>query len=163
MDIDRLWHSYTRYRSMWAAQYQGQRVSRILTSANALPLASGVTMNIGSVDLPVGDWDLMAEVWVAVTSGTPNIQLIAAAITNVSATIPSDPSLLVAVNIQEPQQPRTGSGTGAVVPVVGPYLSLATPTTYYLCAQVTWTGTGTLTVFGKVEGRFSPSTASGSS
>jgi hypothetical protein len=160
MDLDLLWASYTRYRAMWAAQYQGQRASRILASANALPLANGVTLNIGSVELPAGDWELMAEVWVSVTSGTPNLQLIAAAISNVGATIPSDPSLLTAVNIQEPQQPRTGSGTGAVVPIVGPYLNLTTPTTYYLCVQVTWTGTGSLTAFGKVEGRFTPSGAS---
>jgi hypothetical protein len=160
MDIDLLWRSYTRYRAMWAGQYQGQRVSRILTAANALPLANGAVLDIGSVDLPAGDWDLMAEVWIAVTSGTPNIQLIAAAISNVGATIPTDPSLLTAVNMQEPQQPRTGSGTGAVVPVVGPYLSLATPTTYYLCAQVSWTGTGSLTGYGKVEGRYTPAGSS---
>jgi hypothetical protein len=160
MDLDLLWASYTRYRAMWAAQYQGQRASRILTAANALPLTNGVTLNIGSVDLPAGNWDLQAEVWVAVTSGTPNLQLIAAAISNISAMIPTDPSLLTAVNIQEPQQPRTGSGTGAVVPIVGPSLSLTTPTTYYLCAQVSWTGTGTLNAFGKVEGRFTPSGAS---
>jgi hypothetical protein len=159
MDLDLMWADFMRYKAMWAAQYQGQRASRILTSANALPLTSGAVLNIGSVDLPPGNWDLQAEVWVSVTSGTPNIQIIAAAISNVGATIPTDPSLLTATNIQEPQQPRTGSGTGAVVPIVGPCLSLATPTTYFLCAQVSWTGTGTLTAFGKVEGRFAPSTA----
>jgi hypothetical protein len=87
MEPDLLWGAYQRYRSMWERQFQGKRASRILTSANALPLTNGAVLNIGSMELPVGNWDLQAEVWVSVTSGTPNIQIIAAAISNISATI----------------------------------------------------------------------------
>jgi hypothetical protein len=137
-------------------QAPGQYASRVVPSANALPLTNGVTLNISSVVLPAGQWDLMAEVWIAVTSGTPNIQAISAALSNVNATIPSDPSDLTAVNFEEPQQPRTGGGTGAVLPIAGPWITTTTPTTYYLCARVSWTGTGTLTAFGMMGGRFFP-------
>jgi hypothetical protein len=132
-----------------------QYISVIVTSANAIPVTSGVTINLGSRSLPAGKWNLSGEVWFSVASGTPNIQRIAAAISNQSATIPTDPTDVTAVNLQEPQQPRTGSGTGAVLPV-WLLLELATATTYYLCAQVSWTGTGTLSVFGKIAARVLP-------
>jgi hypothetical protein len=132
-----------------------QYVSSIVTGANAIPVTSGVALNLGSRLLAAGKWNVSGEVWFSVASGTPNIQMIAAAISTQSATIPTDPSDLTAVNLQEPQQPRTGSGTGAVLPI-SLLLELAAATTYYLCAQVSWTGTGTLGVFGKFAARVLP-------
>jgi hypothetical protein len=134
----------------------GQYASRIVPSANALALTSGVTIDVISVPLPPGQWFIGGEVWVTVLSGSPNLQLIAAAISGASATIPSEPSDTSGVNLQEPQQPRTGAGTGAVLPIAGVFLNLSVQTTYYLSAQVIWTGTGTLGVFGKIAGRFYP-------
>jgi hypothetical protein len=140
----------------WFAIGPGQYASRVINGANGIALTSGVTVNIAQVLLPAGRWDLMGELWISVTSGTPNLQSLIAALTPTSAAIPADPSDLTAVNWEEPQQPRTGAGTGAVLPVVGPWLNLASPTQYFLVASVTWTGTGTCVGYGMLGGRFFP-------
>jgi hypothetical protein len=135
----------------------GQYVSRIVPSASALALSSGVAIDIISVSLPRGHWSLSGECWFAVTSGTPSIGQLGCWIGDTSSTFPGDPADHMAVNVMEINQSRSaGAAVGFVLPLGIAIVDVTTPLTIYLTAQASWTAAGTLTCYGKLAGTQTP-------
>jgi hypothetical protein len=146
---------YGRQNKAWTKIKVAQYQSVIIPVASAVPLSTGTPVNVGTVTLPAGVWFVSGELWISVTSGTPAIQQISAAITNASATIPTGPSDSTGLNLREPQQTfLSGSQLGAVLPIAPVYLTPTISTPYYLVASTSWTGTGTIVAFGKIAGRY---------
>jgi len=138
-------------------QRPGQYASAIVPSAGRVTLTSGVAANIATVTLAPGEWSLGGEVWINIDAGTPSIQGIAGSIGAVSGRLPSDPADDTAYNVQEINQSRSaGSLVGFILPLSGLYLDLTAATIYYLIAQATWTGGGTISAYGKIAGRVLP-------
>jgi hypothetical protein len=130
--------------------------SRIITSAQQIAIpATDMIIDIAHVTLPPGQWDLNGEVWVVVTSGTPNIDRIAASISPHSASAPADPADGLAVNAQEPQQPSAGGRAriGHVLPLAMLRANVKVRTDYFLSVMVSWSKGGAFAAYGKIAGR----------
>jgi hypothetical protein len=129
----------------------GVHASVIVPSVNAVALPNGTPVNVASVPIPGGYFKISGELWIGVSSGTPSIQTLAGAITETSATIPSDPAENVGVNLMEINQSRSaGTGAGFILPISTSILTITTPGTLYLVAQASWTGAGSLMGYGQL-------------
>jgi hypothetical protein len=134
-----------------------QYFSTVVPSANAIAATNAVTQQVASLALEAGKWFVGGEVWASVTAGTPTINIVAAAVSLVSAGPLGDPADNLAGCVFEPNQPRqTGSIIGWVLPLVPAYLNLATATTVYLNAQASWTGAGGMQLYGKITAQGTP-------
>lgn len=111
----------------------GEYISSTLASGSALPISSGVPLNITSISLTAGDWDVSGSV-ASIPSPSASIALQTAAISQVSATLPTLPNAGGSTLLQ------IASGFGAQAGQIiccGPMrISLATTTTVYLVAQI---------------------------
>jgi hypothetical protein len=128
---------------------------RIVASADKIALPNGSAVNVMSTPpLPAGQWVIDGEVWFNVDAGTPSIQQLVAAIVDTSLLIPTDPAIGYGVNLMEVNQSRSaGTQVGFVLPVSAVYVPVTDPLVYYLVAYATWTGTGSLSAYGKLSGR----------
>ena len=147
--INSLWYQY-----VGATPGGGIYTSNIVLQASAIPVTSGVALDITTLSLGAGKWICGGEAWLRVTNGSPNVQLIAGSIGLVSTPTITNPSDQLALHTEEPQQTfLSASVAGHVLPIVGPYFDFATPTTIYLSATVTWTGGGAISAYGKIFAR----------
>lgn len=125
------------------------QVGEVISSVIAGPgttLSTGVPINITSIALTAGDWDVTGDVWVVV--GTGAATLVQGAINSVSANPPA-----IALGVSRTQLTTTfAASTAMVVPLSPCRVSLTATTTYYLIAAVTFPS-GTTTAYGKIWAR----------
>lgn len=125
-----------------AAGYLGEYMSSVIIQAGAVKPATATVVNITSLTLTPGDWDIWGELWV----GTPvGLTAVYAGLTTVSATIPSDAAdgtARSAVTVS-----GFGSGLIDVFPLRSVRASLAASTVYYLAGRGDYTS-GSLSLFG---------------
>jgi hypothetical protein len=124
----------------------GQVISTNTTSA--VTLATTVPINIASISLPPGDWDVQGEIWFALTGVA---QVLTAGINNVSATQPTVSALNTAYNRIQGAAAGVYSGNWTL-PVRTCRVSLAATTTYYLIAFCNFS-TGAVTCTGNIWAR----------
>jgi hypothetical protein len=92
--------------------------------------------------------------WFRVTAGTPTVNSIATVIGPNPGTNPTDPADDVGIHRIEPQQAKqAGTTVGVVLPLTGVRANLSGSTAYYLTANIVWTGTGTILLYGKISAR----------
>lgn len=115
----------------------GEYVSSTVLAGSAVAYTNGVSMNITSISLTAGDWDVWGTV--APIPGT-QIQAVQGWVGTVSATAPTLPngggSVFLPVALT--------SGQGCVLPVGMMRLSLSATTTVYLGANISSTANGTV-------------------
>ena len=125
------------------------QIGEVISSLVASPgvtLTNAATANITSISLTAGDWDVCGEVWVSVGTGAPTS--LHGGIGPTSATLPGSALNTSRVSLISTVAPSAV----AVMPLRMCRVSLATTTTYYLVAQVTFPS-GTTTAFGSVIAR----------
>jgi hypothetical protein len=141
-----------------AAGEVGEYISSTVLVAAAKAANTGVNVDVTSISLPAGDWDVQGQIWIAATGtmtretlATVNVTGIAAWVSKVSATIPTVPAgslqSFFGINI---------ALTSANLPVLTSgrvRFSLSATTTIYLSGIVTFTGTGPLGLYGFIGAR----------
>jgi hypothetical protein len=126
------------------------QVGEVISSAVASPgitLTTSTPVNVTSISLTAGDWDVSGEVWCNV--GTGGATALQAGIGSTSATLPPSPgpnsarvSLAAAVT----------ASSFPILPLAKCRLSLAATTTIYLVAWATFPS-GTTTAYGVISAR----------
>ena len=128
-----------------AAGSVGEVISANITTG--VPLTTGVAINVTSISLTAGDWDVSGEVWLAAGTGGATAAL--AAINTVSATLPTTSSLATAM---AGGLFTVGASYPFVLPLRSCRVSLNATTTYYLIGQLNFT-TGACTATGNIIAR----------
>lgn len=124
----------------FASGYVGELFSSVVTAASNTPFTSGTTVNLTSLTVPPGNWDIFGNMGM---NSTTSISATVAGINTTSATIPA----------QELTSYLFPNGAASVVRMVVPTLSvnISTTTTYYLV--VNSTGVGTINMYGRLLAR----------
>jgi hypothetical protein len=130
-----------------AAGEIGEYISSSVASGSAVSLTTGVTVNVTSISLTAGDWDLRGGVFLT-NVGTPTA--LVGAISTVSATVPA----LGTPTESLFQLLGSGFTVGAtqVLPLGTSRQSLSGTTTFFLVAIENFTG-GAATAYGKISAR----------
>lgn len=132
-----------------AAGSVGQLIETIVLVGSAVAMTSTVSVNIASVSLTAGDWDVWAEFWTAPAAGTTTSK-IQAGITQTTGTLPTVPATGTSLNT------LTGITTAATesvtIPVASCRQSLSGTTTVYLVANTTF-AVSTMGGYGKISAR----------
>ena len=120
----------------------GEVISSLVTTG--ITLTNNVAVNITSISLTPGDWDVQGEVWITGASAATSFT---GAINTVSATVPPT----IALNTARTQVGGTLSAANLLA--LSPCrASLAVATTYYLIASCVFTA-GTVLTTGKIWAR----------
>lgn len=116
-----------------AAGAVGEYISSNIPFGTPVPLASGTPVNITSIVLTPGDWDVSATVGF-LPAGTTTTTAVGGGISTTSGTMPVAPAAggYIGMNYATP------AGQGNVLPVGITRFSLATTTTVYLVGQSTF-------------------------
>lgn len=125
----------------------GEIVSSLVAVGSPVSMTTNTAMNVTSISLTAGDWDVQGSVNFINTgstlTGSPNVQ---AGINTTTATIPVDGSEcssgLLGVTLTNTD--------GIAIP--RKRISISTTTTVYLCAKAVFT-IGTFTSYGALTGR----------
>ena len=125
----------------------GEYISSTVLAGNALSVTTATPLNITSISLTPGDWDVRGSV-VFVGAGSTVLTQVTAAIGQTSATLPTLP----AADGYSQISGTLGTGTTQVLSAGVTRVSLAITTTIYLLAQATFT-TSTLTAYGFLAAR----------
>ena len=130
---------------------QGEMISSVLLVASAISLTTNVVVDVVSISLTAGDWDVWGS-GVFVTGATTNMSDVRICVSNVSATFKTVGGINYPATIQQftPYVPGSTTfcfGTGTVG-----RLTLASTTTIYLVARATFT-VSTMTVNGSIQAR----------
>lgn len=129
-----------------AAGMVGEIISATVLSGAAVALTSGVFVNITSISLPAGDWDVNA-VGVMSPAVTTQVQIFSVGISTTSATLPALPSTGFAqIQSNGTTQPFYHLTTGVV------RISIAATTTVFLIGYCAFT-TSTNAVYGQIRAR----------
>ena len=129
-------------------------ISTVVPQASALTATSNVITDVATLSVPAGDWIIEGELWFRVTAGTPTVNSIATTISPNATASPTDPADNAGIHRIEPQQAKqAGTTVGNVLPVVGVHANVSATTLYYLTANIVWTGTATILLYGKITGR----------
>lgn len=121
------------------AGYIGEFQSATVASGSAVSMTSGGTINITSLSLTAGDWDVSGVVAILAAS-TTQFRAIEGGIGTTSAAIPdlaTGASAIIAYSSQTP-------GINFGFPVGPTRISLAATTTVYLCASAVFSAPGCL-------------------
>lgn len=125
----------------------GEIVSSLVAVGSPQAMTTNTAMNVTSISLTAGDWDVEANVNFINTgstlTGSPNVQ---AGINTTSATIPVDGS-----EVSTGLLGVTLTNTDGVT-IPRKRVSIAVTTTVYLCAKAIFT-IGTFTSYGQISGR----------
>ena len=146
----------------------GEFKSATILAAQAVAAVSGSTIDVSSIVLSPGDWEVQGQIWVAaspgsaerraeggVRSGEPlgsiNVTGISSWVSSTSATKPTVPvgSMQSLIGIQI----ATTSANLPVVPSGRVRFNVAVSTTVYLSGILTFTGAGPLGLYGYIEAR----------
>jgi hypothetical protein len=125
----------------------GEYICQSVSLNSAIALTSASPIDITSLSLTPGDWDLRATVWFAGNS-TTTVSLAQSGISQISASFPN-PGTTDRQNqlFSAPFTPFT-SATMSLPPVIIRE-SLSVPTTIYLVGQATFSA-GTMSAFGQI-------------
>ena len=131
--------------------YLGEVVTSAIAAGGALPLTSGVALNITSISLTAGDWNISGSV--AYTSAaTTNITQLRGGYNDTSMTFPGNIVGLDYNATYNNYAPYVPGATTSVLPLVQGRLLLSTTTTVYLIASGVFT-VATLSAFGMIQAR----------
>jgi hypothetical protein len=131
-----------------AAGQIGEVISNNVVSPG-VTLATGTAVNITSISLTAGDWDISAEIWLTV--GTGAVSGMQAGLGVVSATVPSVSAIntsRIALNVSG----GLTASAGLVQSLRPCRASLSAPTTYYLTVLAVFPS-GTTTAYGNIWAR----------
>ncbi|HJY89164.1 MAG TPA: hypothetical protein VJ255_02760 [Candidatus Acidoferrum sp.] len=123
----------------------GEVISALRLSTAALTLTTGIGVNIATINLTPGDWDVQGNAWFAVGVSATNLQ---AGITNVSATIPAETS----IGLTRVTENIALAGGGQMRSISPCRVNVTVNTTYYLYASLSFPS-GTCTVYGSIWAR----------
>ena len=137
-----------------------QYLSTIVPSANAVPAVAGTTQQVAALSLAAGDWTIDGELWLA-ASGAPSVTSAIASLSQTPAgAVGNDPKDDMSASLTEPGTAKqVGTAYGWIMPLAPMRVSAAAATTVYLNCQANWTGTGSLSLYGKIAARGSPASA----
>lgn len=130
----------------------GEFISKTVLQANAVAANTGQTINITTISLGPGDWDVQGQIWIAATGtrAATNVTGIGTWVSATSAAMPTVPAgslnSLFGINIALTAQLPVLT-TGKV------RFSIATTTTIYLSGLTTYTGTGPIGLYGYIDAR----------
>ena len=139
----------------------GEFKSVTVLVGQAVAAVSGSTIDVSSIVLSPGDWEVQGQIWVAASpgggaqSGEPlgsiNVTGISSWVSSTSATKPTVPvgSMQSLIGIQI----ATTSANLPVVPSGRVRFNVAVATTVYLSGILTFTGAGPLGLYGYIEAR----------
>jgi len=122
----------------------GQSVSALVAAGSAAALTTNTGLNVTSISLTAGDWDVEGNVNLSAAAAT--ITAMSAGITATSATVPADGS-----EIYNGQQTVTASMTTSLT-MPRKRISIAATTTIYLVARSTFSA-GAVSTFGSITAR----------
>ncbi len=112
----------------------GEYLSTVVLIGSKVVLTSTVSVNIATLGLTVGDWDVSAELWLDTNAAT-TVSVVKAGITTTTGTIPTIPANGTGLGVS---YPASLTGEVPVVPVGPVRISLATITNIFLVANVTF-------------------------
>ena len=130
-----------------AAGYVGEYISSTVLSGSALSITTATPLNITSISLTAGDWDVWGNVVFVGASSTVTTQ-VTAAISTTTATLPTLPGGGGYAQISG----TLGTTTTQVLPTGITRISIASTTTVYLVAQAAFT-TSTMSGYGALNAR----------
>jgi hypothetical protein len=123
----------------------GEWLSSVVASGSGL--ANNIPVNVTTLALTAGDWDVRGEVWFTLGGGpTGDVE---AGIGLTSATIPGTPGVGSRVTQNWVHTP----GTGQVLALASSRLSLAAAGTAYLVAEVGYSSGTAPVAYGRIEAR----------
>lgn len=135
----------------------GEYVTSIVTTGSAVAMSGGIAVNITSIALTAGDWDIFGSVWVSTSASGSNLVNFAAAISNASgettatgATVPSDAFDYQHINVGEVA--NRGAGVALGITGLHAHSISASSQTIYLNAR-TGSGSDSLLGFGILRAR----------
>lgn len=131
-----------------AAGYVGEVQQSIVASGSALALTNNVPLNITSISLTAGDWDVSGVVSY-ITGNTSVTTYFISSISTTSATLDTNNWYLFSFN---GSYTAAGTNTTHLAPVSVLRASLSGTTTYYLVAQAGFTVAG-VSAFGRIYAR----------
>ena len=129
-----------------AAGFVGELIESEILVGSAVPQTTGTSVNITSVSLTAGDWDVFGSYFTNMAGGTTPTGF-EVAIHTVSATLPTRPNKGAGVMMN-----CSGVGQNYGMPVGRKRLSLSGTTTVYLVASASFTGS-TLSGYGYLGAR----------
>lgn len=115
----------------------GEFSSSVILVGSAIAITSAATVNITSVSLTAGDWDVAGEGWITFAGSPSAVSIVGAGIGVTSATMPTTPATNTARNVL---QNSSFSGQLQVLPLAVTRISLASTTTVFLTGTTTFTG-----------------------
>jgi hypothetical protein len=127
----------------------GEIISSTVTSGSAISLTTATPVNMTSISLTAGDWD----VWCDLSfngGGTTVVNYLSGSINTVTGTISQAPSQFVQTT---PQTTSFAQGFGIVVIKAGPYRASLSGATIHYCVAQGGFGTSTMAVFGILRAR----------
>jgi hypothetical protein len=131
----------------------GEYMSKTILAANAVAATTGVVVNVTSLSLSAGDWDVQGQIWIAPTGtrAATNVTGLAVWVSSTSATFPTVPAgslqSFFGINIALVAAHLPVLASGKV------RFSLAAPALIYLSGLVDYTGTGPIGLYGYIDAR----------
>lgn len=122
----------------------GEYVSSIVTSGSALPMTSGVPLNVTSITLSAGDWDVSGNVFTSPEAGTLTSSF-QGAVSTASATFPGAAASAITY-------PAAVAGAFLGLACGTTRINVSAPTTVYLVAAAVFSA-GTLAAYGVINAR----------
>ncbi len=129
----------------------GEYISSTVLLGAAVLLTSNVSVNITTLALLAGDYDVQAELWLAGTPGAV-ITAIAGAINTVSATLPVVPGNGTSTALSGSVNYTAGVSIIPILPIGQCRISLAAPATVYFIANLIFS-TQPVRAFGEISAR----------
>jgi hypothetical protein len=127
------------------AGYLGEQIRAVRSSSSASAVATATAINVQSITLTPGVWDINAVVGIAGTlTGTQAIGYVS----NVSATLPAAATSLGDSRVQIPTMPTAASDVALTIPQYRVVVTAATEI-WYVGAYVAYTA-GSATVYGRI-------------
>lgn len=126
----------------------GQYLSSIVLSGSAVALSNGIPLDITTLALTAGDWDVSGMCATQPAAGTTTSIIICSIspTLNTLVTVPADSS---GFGLNNSAQPSSGAET---INTDVARISIASPTTYHLVTQVSF-ATSTMGAYGKIRAR----------
>lgn len=132
-----------------AAGNVGELKSSLIVAGSAISLASSIPVDLTSLSLTAGDWDVTCEAQFT-PGATTTINVLVVSIGTTSATLNQTPGNFAQIGLNNTITP--GSNNYMTMKAGPTQVSLATTTTYF-CPVVGYFGTSTLTVWGILRAR----------
>ena len=133
-----------------AAGNVGEYVSATLGVGSELSLTTATVINVTSISLTAGDWDVAGTVQVGNANANPVFTSVQGGASTTSATLPSVEKTFAMSFHEATSDPAANVDSSWVIPTQR--FSLATTTTVYLVGKVAFS-VGTLSIYGSIRAR----------